>query len=106
MRRGSNSTCLSFRVNVRACCEGALNSSFVMVLGQGQHAKWNIRSHLGAGTGPNGATCWPKSCSAASSLVVDRAASNVIMLWLSCSKLLYWSGTARGSTCAETHAQP
>jgi hypothetical protein len=35
-------------------------SSFVMALGQRQHAKWNIRSSLGAGARLNGATCWPQ----------------------------------------------
>ena len=35
-------------------------SSFVMALGQRQHAKWNIRSHLGAGARINGPTCWPR----------------------------------------------
>ena len=65
-------------------------SSFVMALGQRQHAKWNIRSHYGAGTRLNGATCYPKSYSTASSLEVDRAASNVIMLRLSCSHLPQW----------------
>ena len=60
------------------------------------YAKWNIhRSHFGAGARLNGATCWgPKSYSTASSLEVDRAASNVIMLrpWLrlSCSHLPQW----------------
>ena len=59
LSRGSHSACPSARVNVRACCEGALISSSCDGSRAGEHAKWNIRSHLGASTRLNGATCWP-----------------------------------------------
>ena len=65
--------------------------SFVMALGQRQHAKWKIFVRVWAQALVSMAQhVGPKSYSTALSLEVDRAASNVIMLRLSRRHLPQW----------------